>query len=131
MRFSILLPSAVAAFIAPTMADYEECPDHYAPVTQFYLYANEECAKQGPPKQLGNVRVCMTDLAQHNYGEPEGCHKLEQEGVLSIAQWTNIEGCNLWLYTDAECLTGVKQGAEMGGCDSPGGDWSGKPWKAY
>ncbi|PMB73184.1 hypothetical protein BM221_000604 [Beauveria bassiana] len=94
MRVSILLASAWAALIAPTIADYEECPDHLAPVTQFYLFGNLDCANNGPGKRLGNVEVCMTDLAEHNYGEPQGCHRLEQGGVLSISQWTNIQGCN-------------------------------------
>lgn len=94
MRVSVLLSSALAGLVTTAAADYQECPDHYAPVTQFYLYGNEDCAQNGPGKQLGNVRVCMTDLAEHNYGEPQGCHKLEQEGVLSVSQWTNIQGCN-------------------------------------
>ncbi|KAF1738895.1 hypothetical protein CRV24_000824 [Beauveria bassiana] len=131
MRVSILLASALAALIAPTIADYQECPDHLAPVTQFYLFGNLDCANNGPGKRLGNVEVCMTDLAEHNYGEPQGCHRLEQGGVLSISQWTNIQGCNLYMYTDAECLTGIKKLANMGGCNSPSGDWSGKPWLAY
>lgn len=94
MRIFLLCSSALAALIEPAIADYQECPDHLAPVTQFYLFGNLGCANNGPGKRLGNVEVCMTDLAEHNYGEPQGCHKLEQEGVLSISQWTNIQGCN-------------------------------------
>lgn len=106
MHVSILFCSALAAFVAPAIADYQECPDHLAPVTQFYLFGNEDCANNGPGKRLGNVRVCMTDLAEHNYGEPQGCHKLEQGGVLSISQWTNIQGCNRQYATSSVEMRG-------------------------
>lgn len=59
MRVSVSIASALAALSTTAVAnyqDYKECPGHLAPVTQFYLYGNEDCADKGPGKQLGNVR---------------------------------------------------------------------------
>lgn len=35
------------------------------------------------------------------------------------------------MYTDAECLTGIKELTDMGGCNAPLGDYHHKPWMAY
>lgn len=87
MRISTAIISAMAAVVAAD--DYTPCTDNLAPPTQFYIYGNEKCSNP----HTDNVKVCMYDLAEHNYGEPEGCHKLP-EGVKSISQWTTFGDCN-------------------------------------
>ncbi|KAL7621507.1 hypothetical protein AAE478_008831 [Parahypoxylon ruwenzoriense] len=121
MRFTNII-AAAAAFIAGTSAAVIQRDG--ARLAQFRIFGAEGCSDLN----YGFYTVDESDAnACHSFaGLPEGT--TVNSVLLQVMTSPAADGCNFYLYTDAECSAG-RRSLSVGVCNNP--STSGTPWQAW